>query len=175
MNTNYPTTSSTDIADVSTTNVTGDLTGGVQATTTTTYSESPSTAQKVGASLRTELSNLKSDLDTLLARATTMSDTELSREHARLMAKFSSVRSAAIGMASQGKEQFSRMATQGREHFSRVAGQGKEQFSRVTTQGKQQFNQGMELTTDYVKEKPMQAVAVATGVGLVLGMLLKRR
>ncbi|WP_158592217.1 DUF883 family protein [Noviherbaspirillum sedimenti] len=107
--------------------------------------ESRSTAsgsKRTGESLRTELGNLKSDLDTLIGRATNLSDTELRQEYARLMTKFSSLRAAAKGVAEQ-------------------AGQ--------------QLNRGMDATSGYVREKPLQSVAVATGVGMMLGMLFHRR
>jgi ElaB/YqjD/DUF883 family membrane-anchored ribosome-binding protein len=58
-----------------------------------------------------------------------------------MMAKFSSVRYAARGMASEASRQ---------------------------------LNRSVETTTEYVKEKPMQSVAVAAGAGLLLGMLFKR-
>jgi len=38
-----------------------------------------------------------------------------------------------------------------------------------------QFNEGMDKTTEYVKERPMQSLGIAAGVGLVLGLLLGRR
>lgn len=94
------------------------------------------------ATLRRELSSLKSDLDSLVSRSASLSDEELTQAHAQLMAKFSSVRYAARGIASQASRQ---------------------------------LNRGMESTTGYVKEKPMQSVAVAVGTGLLLGMLFKRR
>lgn len=109
------------------------------------YQDSPSgggSVKRAGASLRTELGNLKSDLDTLLARATNLSEVELRQEYVRLMAKFSSLRAAAKGVA---------------------------------TQAGQQLNRGVDATSGYVREKPLQSVAVATGIGLVLGMLLHRR
>jgi ElaB/YqjD/DUF883 family membrane-anchored ribosome-binding protein len=34
-----------------------------------------------------------------------------------------------------------------------------------------QFNRGMELTSDYVRERPMQALAIAAGIGLLIGAL----
>ncbi len=141
MNANYPSTTSPDVSDATTANVTGDLGDTLQSTASNTYSERQGTAQRMGASLRTELSNLKSDLDALLSRATNLSDTELRQEHARLMAKFGSLRSAAKGVAEQANRQ---------------------------------FNRGVDVTTDYVKDKPLQSVAVATGVGMVLGMLFRR-
>lgn len=111
----------------------------------TDYEESTSGTsgvKRAGASLRTELGNLKSDLDTLLGRATNLSDAELRKEYSRLMSKFGSLRAAAKDVAAQ-------------------AGQ--------------QLNRGMDATSGYVREKPLQSVAVATGVGMMLGMLLHRR
>lgn len=105
-------------------------------------SSGKSSIKRAGGSLRTELGNLKSDLDTLLGRATNLSDAELRHEYSRLMSKFGSLRAAAKDVAAQ-------------------AGQ--------------QLNRGMDATSGYVREKPLQSVAVATGVGMVLGMLLHRR
>ena len=100
------------------------------------------TTQRSAATLRSELSGLKNDLDALVNRSASMSDDELSQAHAQLMAKFSSVRYAAKGIASEATRQ---------------------------------LNRGMETTTGYVKDKPMQSVAVAVGTGLLLGLLFKRR
>ena len=85
---------------------------------------------------------MKNDLDALVNRAPNLSDDELAQAHRQLMAKFSSVRYAAKGIADQAT---------------------------------QQFNRGMETTTEYVKDKPMQSVALAVGTGLLLGLLFKRR
>ena len=38
-----------------------------------------------------------------------------------------------------------------------------------------QINHGVDITTDYVKERPLQSVAVAGGIGILLGMLISRR
>lgn len=94
-----------------------------------------------GASLRTELSNLKSDLDALMARASTLTDRELSEARDKLIGKFSSMRYAAKGVASEASRQ---------------------------------LHQGVDATTDYVKDKPLQSVAIATGIGLLLGAVLRR-
>jgi ElaB/YqjD/DUF883 family membrane-anchored ribosome-binding protein len=107
-----------------------------------TYNEIKGAAQRTAASLRSELSSLKNDLDSLVNRAPSLSDDELTQAHAQLMAKFSSVRYAAKGIASQASRQ---------------------------------LNRGVETTTEYVKDKPMQSVAVAVGTGLLLGLLFKRR
>lgn len=129
------------------TNTSIPISGNGSATTAGTssaYTEQKrtATAPRSAASLRADLSNLKNDLDSLVNRAASMSDEELSKAHTQMMAKFSSVRYAARGMASEANRQ---------------------------------LNRSVETTTEYVKEKPMQSVAVAAGAGLLLGMLFKRR
>ena len=107
-----------------------------------TYNEAKGATQRTAASLRSELSSLKNDLDALVNRSASMSDDELTQAHAQLMARFSSVRYAAKGIASEATRQ---------------------------------LNRSVETTTEYVKDKPMQSVAVAVGTGLLLGLLFKRR
>lgn len=53
--------------------------------------------------------------------------------------------------------------------FIKVAAKG------VTTDVGQQLNHGVGVTTEYVKERPLQSVAVAAGIGMLLGMLIARR
>lgn len=112
------------------------------ATAKSVYNEARSTAQRSSATLRSELSSLKSDLDALVNRAPNLSDEELAQAHAKLMAQFSSLRHAAKGIASEAGRQ---------------------------------INRGVETTSEYVKDRPIQSVAVAVGTGLLLGMLFKRR
>ena len=38
-----------------------------------------------------------------------------------------------------------------------------------------QLNQGVDMTSDYVKTRPLQSVAIAAAVGLMLGMMMTRR
>ena len=94
------------------------------------------------SSMREELSNLKSDLDALMSHASTLTEIELREARDRIMARFSSMRYAARGLADQA--------------------------------GKQ-INQGMDVTVDYVRERPLQSVAIAAGVGALMGLLLTRR
>lgn len=127
------------------TNTSSTLTGNGSATATAakgTYNQAKGSMQRSAAALRSELSNLKTDLDALVNRSSSMSDDELSQAHTQMMAKFSSMRYAAKGMASEASRQ---------------------------------LNRGVETTTEYVKGKPMQSMAVAAGAGLLLGMLFKRR
>jgi ElaB/YqjD/DUF883 family membrane-anchored ribosome-binding protein len=91
--------------------------------------------------LRQELSDLKSDLDALMSHASTLTEAELRESRDRIMARFSSMRHAAKGIASQA--------------------------------GKQ-LNEGMDVTVNYVRERPLQSVAIATGIGLILGAMLRR-
>jgi len=107
-----------------------------------TANEIKGAAQRTAASLRSDLSSLKNDLDSLVNRSSSLSDDELQQAHAQMMAKFSSMRYAAKGLA---------------------------------TEATRQLNRGMETTTEYVKDKPMQSVAVAVGTGLLLGLLFNRR
>ncbi len=97
---------------------------------------------RTGESLRQDLTKLKTDLDTLLAQASNLSERELSDAYARMMTKFSSMRFAAKGIAAEATRQ---------------------------------LNQGVDKTSDYVKAKPLQSVAMAAGLGLMLGILLARR
>lgn len=47
-------------------------------------------------------------------------------------------------------------------------------FGSVKEAAQEQIKHGVDLTSDYVKESPMQAVAIAAGVGLLLGALTRR-
>ena len=91
--------------------------------------------------MRSDLTQLKSELDTLVSKADTMGEQELLQAHDQIMSQFSSMRHAARGMASQASRQ---------------------------------LKTGVDATSGYVKDKPMQSVTVAAAVGLALGMLMSR-
>jgi ElaB/YqjD/DUF883 family membrane-anchored ribosome-binding protein len=57
---------------------------------------------------------------------------------------------------------------------SQRASEAKQQFSHKASDAKQQLNQGVDVTTEYIKERPLQSVAIAAGVGFLLGALLRR-
>jgi ElaB/YqjD/DUF883 family membrane-anchored ribosome-binding protein len=84
--------------------------------------------------LRSDLADLKKDLDALLGKASTLTDRELRDARDRLLARFGTARDAA----------------------------------------QEQFQQGLDMACSYAKEKPMQAVAIAAGIGLLLGALSRR-
>ena len=50
----------------------------------------------------------------------------------------------------------------------------KDQASDYYSQGRETAQQWEQSLEDYVQEKPLQAVAIAAGVGLLLGLLWKR-
>lgn len=114
------------------------------STTTGSTASSTASAGNLGGKatrMRDDLSNLKSDLDALMSHASTLNENELREARDRILARFSSMRYAARGIADQAGRQFS---------------------------------QGREMTVDYVRDKPLQSVAIAAGVGLLLGAMMRR-
>jgi ElaB/YqjD/DUF883 family membrane-anchored ribosome-binding protein len=109
--------------------------------------------------VRSELLNLKSDLDTLMSRASSLSDIELHEARDKMMAKFGTMRQTAKDMAGRASQR---------------ASEAKQQISHKASDAKQQLNQGVDVTTEYIKERPLQSVAIAAGVGFLLGALLRR-
>jgi ElaB/YqjD/DUF883 family membrane-anchored ribosome-binding protein len=82
---------------------------------------------------------------------------DLKRDLDALLAKAGAIADREIRTAwSQLNGQFGNAQGAARD----MAGQASEQFSR-----------GVDVTSDYVREKPMQAIAIAAGVGLLIGML----
>lgn len=96
----------------------------------------------IGSVAKDEMTSLRSDLDDLTSRISSLSEFELIAAKEKLLAKMESTKVAAKGIAAE-----------------------------VT----QQINHGVDVTADYVKERPLQAVAVAAGIGILLGMLISRR
>lgn len=135
METNYPTTGSE-----STGLHKGTGSAGSMADTGSGMTGSGGTGGKT-ARMRDELSMLKSDLDALMSHASTLSENELQEARDRILARFSSMRYAARGIAEQATRQIS---------------------------------QGRDITVDYVKDKPLQSVAIAAGIGLLIGAMLRR-
>lgn len=64
------------------------------------------------------------------------------------------------------RKEYSRLMSK----FSNLRGSARDMAAKAN----QQINRGMDATSGYVREKPLQSVAVATGVGVVLGMLFNR-
>jgi len=51
----------------------------------------------------------------------------------------------------------------------------KQTAMNYASEARQQLNQRVEATGQYVKEKPMQSIGIAAGVGFLLGLLASRR
>jgi ElaB/YqjD/DUF883 family membrane-anchored ribosome-binding protein len=109
--------------------------------------------------IRSELLNLKTDLDTLMSRASSLSDIELHDAREKMMAKFGSMRQTAKDIA---------------DRASQRAADARQQISHKAADAKQQLNQGVDVSAEYIKERPLQSVAIAAGVGFLLGALLRR-
>jgi len=105
MESNFTTSPSGNGSDMASTTAQAARSGSTGSTYTET---SKSGTQRSSATLRSDLSNLKNDLDALVNRSSSLSDDELAQAHAQLMAKFSTVRYAARGIASQASQQFNR-------------------------------------------------------------------
>lgn len=136
----------------------------VASSATADYSHIHGGAEKYDAhhntsKVRSELLNLKSDLDTLMSRASSMSDTELHNARDKMMAKFGTMQQSAKDMASRASQR---------------AADARQQLNQRASDAKQQLDQGMDMTTEYIKERPLQSVAIAAGVGFLLGALLRR-
>jgi ElaB/YqjD/DUF883 family membrane-anchored ribosome-binding protein len=44
----------------------------------------------------------------------------------------------------------------------------------LASEASKQITHGVDITSEYVKDRPLQSVAIATGVGLLLGAVLRR-
>jgi ElaB/YqjD/DUF883 family membrane-anchored ribosome-binding protein len=53
--------------------------------------------------------------------------------------------------------------------------QARERLSEVQTKAADQARQAAESTDEYVHKNPWQAVGIAAGIGLLLGVLINRR
>lgn len=50
----------------------------------------------------------------------------------------------------------------------------REAANQAGSSAREKLNQGVEVAGGYVKEKPLQSVAVAAGIGVLIGMLIAR-
>src|ERR1051326_27357 len=62
-----------------------------------------------------------------------------------------------------------------RERVQHAFEQGKEQWMQIQDQAVQYSREVAENTDKFVREKPWQAVGIAAAVGLVAGLLIRRR
>jgi ElaB/YqjD/DUF883 family membrane-anchored ribosome-binding protein len=62
-----------------------------------------------------------------------------------------------------------------RERVQHAFEQGKEQWLEIQDQAMQYSKDAAEQADKYVREKPWQAVGIAAAIGLVAGLLIRRR
>ena len=62
-----------------------------------------------------------------------------------------------------------------RERVQNAFEQGKEQWMQIQDQAVEYSKQAAEETDKFVREKPWQAVGIAAAIGLVAGLLIRRR
>ena len=87
------------------------------------------------------------------------------------------------GNTGQGlKEQAQQMGQNLRDLGGQVRDQAREKYNELSDSAHQYYEQGRQKAQEweqgiesYIQEKPLQAVLIAAGVGLILGMLWKRR
>jgi ElaB/YqjD/DUF883 family membrane-anchored ribosome-binding protein len=68
------------------------------------------------------------------------------------------------------REKYEQVSGQAREKYEQVAGQARDYYE----QGRDQAQQWEQTLESYVQEKPIQALLIAAGVGVLLGVLWKR-
>ena len=85
------------------------------------------------------------------------------------------------GAAAGIQQTASQVGQQLRDAGSQVREQATEKYEQLRDQATEYYDQGRERAQEweqnlesYVREKPLQAVAIAAGVGIVLGLLWKR-
>ena len=89
------------------------------------------------------------------------------------------------GQSQGGTAGLQQTATQVTQQLRDAGGQVREQatekYEQLRSQATEYYDQGRERAQEweqnlenYVREKPLQAVAIAAGVGVVLGLLWKR-
>jgi len=45
----------------------------------------------------------------------------------------------------------------------------------IAAEAGRQLNQGIDITSSYIRDRPLQSIAIAGGAGLAMGMLFSRR
>ncbi len=76
--------------------------------------------------------------------------------------------------AGEVKDQANAALQQGRERAQELYDQGLRQAHDLYDQSKERLHGFEEQVEQYVREKPVQSVLIAAGVGLALGLLLRK-
>jgi ElaB/YqjD/DUF883 family membrane-anchored ribosome-binding protein len=76
--------------------------------------------------------------------------------------------------ASEVKENLRNIGSQVREQAGEQFDQMRQQANQYYEQGRQRAMEMEQSLEEYVQEKPIQALLIAAGVGMLLGLLWKR-
>ncbi len=86
------------------------------------------------------------------------------------------------GMTEQVREEGSKMRSDFEETVGKAKEFAQEKLGKVGESAQQYYRQGLEKARDweqglegYIKEKPITAILIACGVGMLFGMLWTRR
>lgn len=101
------------------------------------------------------------------------------------MSRIGDAANAAATGVSNASGDLNQAAQQVGENLRELGGQvrdaAKEKYEQYSGQAREVYEQGRAVAQDweqslesYVQEKPMQALAIAAGVGLLLGLIWKR-
>lgn len=124
---------------------------------------------------RQELMNLKADLNDMASRVSSLSRSDFEAARDRLMESRDRLMEG-LG-ASKENAKFS-----AREYAdtARTAAREAADNARVATReyadsARQGWDTGLERTTGFIRERPLQSLALAAGIGLLLGACINRR
>lgn len=102
-----------------------------------------------------------------------MSQSQANKE--KLMTDIKAVLADAEDLLKQATNATGERATELRENAMALLKQAKEKASDVQVVVVEKSKQAARATDDYVHDHPWQAVGIAAGVGLLLGLLINRK
>lgn len=130
---------------------------------TNTYSDRPDAAgpesgkRKMADIARQELANLKADLNELVSRVSNLSRSDFEAARDKVMASLGATRESAKDTAKE------------------YADSAKMASRDYADSARQSLGSGLERSCDFIRERPLQSLALAAGVGLLIGALMTRR
>lgn len=144
-----------------------------------TYSDRPDgtgTGKRSFADIaRQELTSLKADLNDLVSRVSNLSRSDFEAARDRLMESRDRLMEG-LG-ASKDSARFSarEVADSAKTTAREYAGSARVATREYADSARQGWDTGLERTTEFIRERPMQSLALAAGIGLLLGAFLSRR
>lgn len=124
-------------------------------------------------------------MDSTMAKENMMKNVKTAQEELTL-AKENALREIKSGLAnaeellketssSAGEARVNELTDKIKEHLREHLGQCKERFHAFDAAAREKTRMAADATDDFVRDNPWQAVGIAAGVGLILGLLIGRR